>query len=323
MRSTLIPKKMLAATIEEFGGADEIKIQMVPVPKLSSQSVLVKLDTAGVGIWDTKTREGAWAEDESFPMILGVDGSGVVAAVGSRVRRFSVGDRVYSYSYANSKGGFHAQYVAVPASKVARVPSGVDLFHAGAVPVTGLTALQGVDDALKIRKGETLLVHGASGSVGCLAVQFAKLRGARVLATASGARGVEFVRGLGVDNVIDGRRANIIKAAHDFAPDGVDAVLAFAGGKEFEQCLKALRKGGRAAFPNGVEPAPRGRKDVRTRSYDAKTGLKEFQRLGRAIANPRVQVPTAEVYSLEDAAKAHRRLERGHVRGKVLLRMPQ
>ena len=120
----------------------------------------------------------------------GTDGAGRVAAVGAGVRRFRAGDRVYSYSYSNRKGGFHAQQVVVDAKKVARVPRGLGLKEAGAIATTGLTALQGVDDALRVKRGERVIVHGASGGVGSLAMQFAKWRGAHVFATASAWRAV-------------------------------------------------------------------------------------------------------------------------------------
>jgi NADPH:quinone reductase-like Zn-dependent oxidoreductase len=127
-------------------------------------------------------------------LALGVDGAGTVAAIGAGVQRFKVGDRVYSYSWDNPKGGFYAEYVAVAADMVGHVPEGLDLQQAGAIPTTGLTALQGVDDALGLKEGMSVIIHGASGAVGTLAVQFARLRGARVLATASGEDGVALVR---------------------------------------------------------------------------------------------------------------------------------
>lgn len=102
-----------------------------------------------------------------------------------------------TYNWGNPTGGFYAEYIAVPADKVASIQKQLDLRHAGAIPITGLTALQGVDDALNLKKGETIIIHGASGGVGTLAVQFAKLRGARVFATASGQEGVELVREMG------------------------------------------------------------------------------------------------------------------------------
>jgi NADPH:quinone reductase-like Zn-dependent oxidoreductase len=204
---------------------------------------------------------------------------------------------------------------------VAPVPDALDAVHAGAVPTIGLTALQGVDDALELAEGESVIIHGASGNVGMLALQFAKHRGARVLATASGSDGVEFVRRLGADDAVDGRRDDILATAKRFAPDGIDAVLAFVGGEELTRCLDALRSGGRVAYPNGIEPEPRKRRGLRIKPYDAEPGAREFERLSRAIEEARPEIPIAEVFTLEDAPKAHERLERGHVLGKIVLRI--
>jgi len=315
-----IPSTMRAAAIDRFGDPEVLSIHTLPVPEPNAQEVLIALDTAGVGTWDAGQRSGDWAEgNEDFPLVLGLDGAGTVVAVGARVERVAIGDYVYSYSYSNPKGGFYAEYVAVSAGKVAPVPDWLDERSAGAVPALGLTALQGVDDALELEKGETVIVHGASGNVGMLAVQFAKLRGARVLATASGADGVEFVRRLGADEVIDGRRHDIGAAAKRFAPDGIDAVLAFAGGHELTGCLDALRRRGRVAYPNGIEPAPRKRRGLRIKSYDAEVGPRELDRLGRAIESAHLEIPITEVFSLDDAAKAHERLDRGHLLGRVVL----
>lgn len=311
---------MRAMAIDRFGGPEVLQMHTMPVPEISAQEVLIELDTVGVGAWDARAREGAWGERE-FPMIPGTDGSGIVAAVGSRVARLSVGDRVYSYSYDNPKGGFYAEYVAVSAAKVAPIPDGVDLRDAGGYATIGLTALQGVDDALAIQSGENVVIHGASGNVGMLAVQFAKLRDARVLAVASGADGVKFVRRLGADEAIDGKETDAITAAvREFAPDGADALLAFAGGKELTRCLDGLRKRGRVAYPNGVEPEPRRRKGIKLSSYDATPGPREFERLNRAIEEGRIRLPIAKTFKLRNAADAHRFIERGHILGKVVLR---
>ena len=312
---------MRAAAIDRFGGPEVITMHTLPVPKHNAQEVLIAVDTAGVGIWDLSQRGGSWFEKKEFPLVMGSDGSGVVAAVGSSVRRFKVGDRVYSYSYENPKGGFYAEYVAVVASKVALIPGGLDFLHAGAIPTIGLTALQGVDDALGIEAGENLIIHGASGNVGMLALQFAKLRGARVLATASGSDGIDFVRRLGADEAVDGKRSDIVASARRFAPGGIDALLAFIGGKELTRCLDTLRKGGRVGYPNGVEPEPKKRRGLKMKSYDAVSGVREFERLGRAIVEAQLQVPIAEVFDLARAADAHRRLAKGHVLGKIVLRV--
>lgn len=217
------------------------------------------------------------------------------------------------------EGGFYAEYVAVPAGRVAHVPGELDRLAAGAVPAIGLTALQGVDDTLEIAAGESVVILGASGNVGMIALQFAKLRGARVLAIASGSDGVDLARRLGADEAIDGRASDIDAALEQFARDGVDAVLAFVGGKDLTRCLDAVRKGGRAAYPNGIEPEPRKRRGLRLTAYDAQSGVRQFDRLNAAIVESRLEVPIADVFSLDDIVRAHERVERGHLVGKVVM----
>jgi NADPH:quinone reductase-like Zn-dependent oxidoreductase len=315
-----IPATMRAAALDRFGGPEAITTHTLPVPEPKAQEVLIELQSAGVGIWDAHMRDGTWVEGKKhFPFILGIDGAGTVVSVGSQVKRFAVGDFVYAYSYTNRTGGFYAEYAAVAAGKVALVPAGLDAIHAGGLPTIGLTALQGVDDALQIEEGESVIVHGASGNVGMMALQFAKLRGARVLATASGADGAELVRRLGADDVVDGRQDDITAAAKRFAPHGIDAVLAFVGGEELTRCLDALRDGGRLAYPNGIEPEPRKRRGVKMKSYDAESEPRHFEHLDTVMREGKIEIPIAEVYKLEEARKAHERLERGHVLGKIVL----
>jgi NADPH:quinone reductase len=315
-----VPRTMFAAAIDRFGGPEVITPHALPVPSVDAGEILIAVDTAGVGRWDADIREGYFAARKpQFPMVLGFDGAGIVAAVGSRVRRLKVGDEVYSYNWQNPKGGFYAEYVAVPADKAAPIPRRLDLRHAGAIPITGLTALQGIDDALGLKKGETIIIHGASGGVGTLAIQFARLRGARVFATASGKEGVELVREMGAHVAVDGKRVDIDDQARRFAPDGVDAVLALAGGDALEKCLNALRPGGRIAHPNGVEPAPKKRRGMTLIRYDGISGVREFERLTAAVQAAKLKVPIAECYPLARASKAHERLAEGHVVGKIVL----
>ncbi len=319
-RAAPVPRTMFAAAIDRFGGPDEITGHALPVPPLDAGEVLIAVDTAGVGSWDAHVREGFFAgRKPHFPLVLGFDGAGTVAAVGSRVRRLKVGDQVYSYNWQNPKGGFYAEYVAVPADKAAPIPRQLDLRHAGAIPITGLTALQGIDEALDLRKGETILIHGGSGGVGTLAIQFARLRGARVFATGSGKEGVELVQEMGAHAAADGRRIDVDELARRFAPDGFDAVLALAGGEALERCLTVLRPDGRVAHPNGIEPAPRKRRGMTLIRYDAISGVREFERLNAAVQAARLKIPIAECYPLTHASKAHERLAEGHVLGKIVL----
>jgi NADPH:quinone reductase len=314
---------MRAAAIDRSGRPQVLKIHTLPVPDIDSSEVLIAIHTAGVGSWDADIRSGWWPDEErpSFPLVLGTDGSGTIAAVGSRVRRFAVGDAVYAYNFPNAKGGFYAEYVAIAGENVGRIPKVLSLKEAGAVTATALTALQGIDDALHVRRGEAVVIHGASGGVGSLALQFAKWRGARVLATASGRDGFALVRRLGADAVADARRDDLRAAALAFAPDGVDAVLALAGGKRLTRLLDAVRRRGRVAYPNGIEPAPRKRGAFSLKAYDATGGVRELDRLTRAIDAARINVAIDAEYSLARAANAHQRVEKGHVLGKVVLRV--
>jgi NADPH:quinone reductase-like Zn-dependent oxidoreductase len=311
---------MRAVVIDKYGGVDRIDVREVEVPRPSAYEVLIRIDTAGVGTWDVGVREGEIKSEYDFPRILGVDGSGVVADVGSRVTRFKPGDPVYAYEFDNKKGGFYAEYAVVAAKSCGRVPKPLDLEHAGALSVLGLTAIQGVDDALDLKAGQSVIVHGASGNVGMIAVQLAKWRGAKVLALASGKDGVAFVRKLGIENVIDGKKGDIEAAARELAPDGIDAVLAFAGGEDLTRCIDTLGKHGRVAWPNGVEPAPRKRKNLRMKAYDAVASPEKYAALNRAVIASKLQVPIAKSFPLERAAEAHRLIERGHVLGKIVLR---
>src|SRR3989449_6575603 len=197
-----IPQTMNAAAIDEFGPPAVLALHQLPVPKPGPREVLISLDAAGVGSWDGLVRDGSWrpwGPDRRFPIVPGTDGAGVVAATGANVRGVRPGDRVWACHYSNPKGGFYAESIAVDAGSVSAVPEHLNLLEAGAAPTTGLTALQGVEGALKLKRGESVLIVGASGGVGTLAVQFAKLRGARVIGTASNPEAAALVRGLGAE----------------------------------------------------------------------------------------------------------------------------
>jgi NADPH:quinone reductase-like Zn-dependent oxidoreductase len=313
---------MRAAAIDHVGPASALKIHELPLPKLGAGEVMIAVDTAGVGSWEPDQRSGAWGvENAHFPLVLGSDGSGTVVARGARVRRFRIGDKVYAYNFGGRKGGFDAEFVAVADKNVARVPRRFDLLHAGASPAVALTALQGIDDALEVKRNECVVVVGASGNVGTFAIQFAKGRGARVLAVASGRDGTALARRLGADVAVDGKHGAVAKALAEFAPDGVDAILGLVGGKVLTTCIDALRSGGRVAYPNGIDPQPRKRRGIKIVSYDAHMGLEQFARLNRAMERSRVKVPIAKEFPLEKAAQAHRLVEKGHLLGRVVLRV--
>jgi len=318
-----LPTKMKVIAIDAPGGPEVMTLRTLPVPTVDADDVLIEVHAAGVAIWDLQIRKSMQWVKPRFPYVLGSDGSGVVVAIGPSVTRFKVGDEVYGYCWDNLKGGFYAEYVSAPSDCIAKLPKGISLEAAGALGASGLTALSGVDRALKLKRGDTVIIHGASGAVGTLAVQLAKLRGARVLATASGEEGVALVRRLGADVAIDGRTGDIAAAARAFAPKGADAVLAFAGGDALEKCLDALRAGGKVAYPNGVEPVPKSRPGLNLVPYDALFGDQKVQwaELNRAVEASKFEVPIAATFALSEAADAHRRVEAGGVRGKVVLKI--
>ena len=322
-RTPAIPMTMKAAAVDRFGPPSVLTSHTVPVPRPDAREVLIAIHAAGVGVWDASVRDGSWQpfDRPKFPLVLGTDGAGVVVAKGSRAKRFRLGDRVWAYDYANPKGGFYAEYAAVKERNVGRAPRHLDMLQAGAGATTGLTALQGIDDKLRLRAGETVLIFGASGGVGTLAVQFAKRRHAVVIGTATGRDATALVRRLGADSVIDPRTDGFIEELRSLAPEGLDAALALAGGDALEQCLELVRGGGRIAYPNGVEPEPRRRTGIRVVAYDATSGSQEFTRLERAATEAKLRVPIVAVYPLEGAAKAHERIEQGHVLGRIALQI--
>ncbi len=322
MRAKVFPDTLFAAAIDRFGPPEVLTPHVLPVPRVGPGELAIAVRTAGVGIWDAKIRDGSWAPKRvRFPLVLGADGAGLVAARGSRVRRFELGDPVWSYSYMNPKGGFYADFVIVDAYEVGLAPPQLDLTHAGTAVVTALTALQGIRDHLDVRSHERVLIFGASGAVGTYAVQLAKDRGAYVIGTATGRNAQSLVRRLGADAVIDARTVTGLARLERLAPRDLDAVLALAGGDALERCLDHVRDRGRVAYPQGVQPPPAHRPEFDVIEYNAVPGRRELDRLARAFTDAKLRVTLAAELPLDRAADAHRRLERGHVLGRIALQI--
>lgn len=313
---------MRAVAIDEFGGIEKMKARELPVPEVASDEILVRVDTAGVGVWDPFEREGGFAKEfgihANFPYVLGADGAGTVEKVGDHVQNLKRGDQVYGINLMSPKGGFYAEYTVVKANHAAMIPRALSTRDAGVLAVDGVTAMDGLDKALQLKAGESILILGASGGIGHLAVQLAKRMKARVLAVASGQDGAEFVKRLGADKVIDGHREDILRAARDFAPKGLDAALLTAGGKGAEQAIAALREGGRAAYPNGVENVPQPCDGVTVMAYNGEPDPKTFGKLNELIDGGPFEVHIARTFQLEQAAEAQRALE-NHYLGKIAL----
>jgi NADPH:quinone reductase-like Zn-dependent oxidoreductase len=256
----------------------------------------------------------------SFPYVLGTDGAGTIAAVGKNVNRFKVGDRVYAAELGNPKGGFYAQYTAVKADNVSLIPGDLTIEQAAVLPSDGLTALTGLEKVLGLKSGESLMVFGASGGIGHLAIQLAKRLGADVFAVASGKDGVQLAKKLGADSGVDGRGANVLDAARQFAPNGIDAALVTAGGEETDEALLAIRKGGRIAHPHGVMPEPTAPDGVAIEAYDGENNPALIDRLNALIDSGPFEVHVDKTFRLEEASQAHQALTEHHL-GKLALRI--
>lgn len=315
------PQQMQAMAVDEFGGPDQLTLHTLPVPEVGPNEILIRVEVAGVGVWDAMERTGDLVYNEvHFPRVLGGEGAGTVSAIGEGVGAFEVGDRVYFQSFMNPKGGAYAQYVVVPEDKVARVPDGFDGDEAGGLPIAGVTALSNLE-ALGIGDETKLMLWGASGGVGHVALQLAKRMGARVFAIASGADGVALCQELGADEAVDGHDG-VAERARDFAPDGFDKALILVGGDEVQATLELVRQGGVISFPNGVMPepvAPEGVELKQANGYATRLLLDQLNTLAE-IGDFKVHI--ARTFPLEAAAQAQEAMK-PHYIGKIVLRVNQ
>src|SRR5271165_5617643 len=218
--------EMKAVAIDRFGGPEVLSVRNVPVPEIEPEQILIRVDSAGVGIWDIGERQGmiaqAYGIKPKFPWVLGSEGAGKIVAVGEKVSGFRVGDLVYGHVWGkNPKAGFYAEYTPVAADEAYPIPSAITTEKAGALLIDGATALRGLDDTLGLKQDKKLMVFGASGGVGHFAIQLAKRFGVQVFAIASGEDGVALARRLGADAVVEGH-GDISASARKFAPNGFD-----------------------------------------------------------------------------------------------------
>lgn len=304
---------MKAVRIHDFGGTNVMQIEEIPTPSPGRGEVLIKVCAASVNPIDYKMRSGeVKPPGMTMPVTLGRDISGVVENVGSEVSRFKAGDDVYAL--LDRDHGGYAEFVVATSETVAPKPASVDHIHAAAVPLAAITAWQGLFDHGKLKTGERVLIHGAAGGVGHFAVQFAKIRGAHVIATARG-EDHDLLRQLGADEVIDYRRERFEDRAGE-----VDLVLDLVAGDTQKRSWKALRKGGRMVStlqaPSKSEGAKR---EARGESFMAQPNRSELEEIGRLIDDGKVQVIVQESLPLNQVKRAHECIETEHVRGKLVL----
>jgi NADPH:quinone reductase-like Zn-dependent oxidoreductase len=312
---------MDAAVIDRFGGVDELYMRKMPVPQVGDDDVLIQVQAAAAGAWDAVEREGEYdgvfGFESTFPYILGWDGAGEVVEIGKNVSRFKLGDRVYAASMPLPRGGFYAQYAVVAAEHVAHIPKRLTKEQAGVMGWDALTALSGLD-ALALRPGETLMIFGASGGIGHMAVQLAHHMGIRVFAVASGDDGVALARRLGAEAVVNGRRDDVEAAAREFSPSGLDAAIVLVGGEASDRALRVLKADARVACPYGVLPEPTVPDGVQLFMYNGDRTQTATDRLNAIIDSSSFEVHIDRTFPLSEVVEAHRTLGTHYV-GKLVL----
>ncbi len=329
---------MKAIRIHAFGGPDVLVYEDAPKPDVQPGEVLVRVHAIGLNPPDWYLRDGykalpsEWRPQVSFPIILGTDISGIVEAVADDVTGFSPGDEVYSmvrfFSVGESKA--YAEYVSVPAADLALKSAGIDHLHAAAAPMSLLTAWQfmvdvGHDEPNLLQPnrhepvpldGRRVLVNGAAGGVGHFAVQIAKLKGAHVIAVASG-KHEALLRDLGADEFIDYKKT----APEDVVGD-LDLVVDALGGPSTSRFLRTLKRGGALfpVFPLGFSGTDEAEKlGVTVSTTQVRSSGAQLNELGQLLDNGSIRVVLDSTFPLADARKAHERAADGHIQGKIVL----
>ncbi|GAA0283034.1 NADP-dependent oxidoreductase [Actinomadura nitritigenes] len=308
---------MRAVTQRAFGGPEVLEVVEAERPLPLPSEVLVRVRATAVNPVDASIRAGSFPLLGEPPFVLGWDVSGVVEEVVPGVTRFQPGDEVYGMPLFPRAAGGYAEYVAAPSRQIARKPAALGHAEAAALPLVGLTAWQGLVDAAGVREGDRVLVHGAGGGLGHVAVQIAKARGAHVVATASAGKHA-FVRSLGADEVIDYRTDDFTEATGD-----LDIVYDAVGGGYGERSLRVLRPGGllvtavdREDAALAAAAAAAGRRFAGISVEPDHTALEALTALvDDGLLRPHV----AHVLPLADAAKAHELVESGRTQGKIVL----
>src|ERR1700720_4685680 len=305
---------MKAAFIERHGGPEVLKYGDLPDPTAAPGEVVIDIVAASVNGADWKVRVGDYKQAK-FPYVLGRDFSGVISAVGEGVQDLRVGDAVFGVCEAGQEGAY-AEKIAVKAAIVAKKPAALSHVDAAALALTGLTALCAIEDTLKLKRGETILIQGGAGGVASFAIQLAKHIGARVITTAS-ATNHDYVRGLGADEIIDYNVADFTQVVRN-----CDAVFDTVGGDVAQRSFAVLKPGGRAAFiaSGALAPTP-DRKDVTALRPPVARARRPMERIAELFTAGAVRPPEIKLYRLSQAAEAHRVSQSRHFRGKLVFQV--
>jgi NADPH:quinone reductase-like Zn-dependent oxidoreductase len=297
---------MKAVLIHETGSPDVLHYEEAARLEPDEGEVLIRVHAASVNPVDWKQRRGL--SETAVPAVLGKDFSGTVEA--SRAEGFAAGDEVFGMSAS----GCYAEYTTASAAAIAKKPEGLSHEQAAALPVAGMTAWQALFDSGALEGGQTALIAGAAGGVGHLAVQFAKVAGARVIGTGS-ARNRDFVLGLGADEYVDYTEQDVGEAV-----SGVDLAFDTVGGETTQSLVPAVREGGVLVTIANAPPEEAARqRGARAELLVMNPDPEQLARIAELVARGEVQVELSEVLPLTEVQHAHEHSESGHTRGKIVL----
>lgn len=332
---------MKAIVMTAAGNPEVLQLQDVPQPDIQTDTqIRVKLHAAGINPIDTKLRQRGTFYPDRTPTILGCDGAGVVESVGSQVDRFKVGDEVYFCDGGlGGDRGNYAEFAVLEQHCAAYKPTSVSFAEAAAAPLVLITAWESLYDRAKLQAGQTVLIHGGAGGVGHVAIQLAKLQGATVCTTVGSPENAEFVRGLGADYPILYKETDWVQAVLDWTEgEGVDAAFDTVGGETFFQTSLAVRRYGDLVTILEPDAKQGSLKNARLRNLRISLELmltpmldglideqdrqaKILQQCTRLIERGSLKIDLAQTFPLAEAAAAHQLLERGSIRGKLVLTM--
>ncbi len=309
--------QMRAIQLQEFGGPEVLQLARIPIPVPGPDELLVRVHAAAVNPVDTSIRAGraSGLSGAEIPYVPGFDISGEVAAYGPGVTGFRVGDPVFAMLDLR-RGGGYAEYAIVKVNEAAIKPEAIGHAEAASVPLVALTAWQALFDTADLQAGQTILIHAGAGGVGSIAVQLAKWRGARVVATASDYNH-EFLYSLGVDIAVDYRTQQF----EDFVSDA-DVVLDPIGGDTQRRSLEILRDGGRLVSIVGLTEAGRNpTRGIQATSILVHPDAEQLGRIGELMTSGELSPIVSHRFPLSDAPLAHQQSETRRTRGKILLEM--
>jgi len=315
---------MKAVGIEEFGGRDRLQVMELPVPQPGEGEVLVRIQAVGVNPVDWKIREGYLQQlfSHRFPLVLGWDMAGVVVGNGHAARRFQPGEAVYGYCRRPViQSGTYCEFLAIPESYLTLRPLCLTDEQAAGLPLAGLTAYQAVYGAGRLQKGQSILILGASGGVGSMAVQLARIAGARIYAVASRSNH-DYLEDLGADVAIDYRSEDLIPRLRDEEPDGLDLVFDLVGGAALDRARQCVKSGGRlVSIVDDIRGDLPAAASFTFEFVFVEPNARQLDRLSELVRSGRLAVEVSRSYGLTRAAEAHAQMESGHTRGKIVLRV--